>query len=98
MLTMELYLDDHLKYPEKGAVGLVDSIPGSVGSYLDPTPQDPGNTPVSCQPEGYRWWGNTGQAQNYCLWACLEDGDLFFAASPKGTRKLEAAPAGLNCW
>lgn len=98
MLAMELYMDDSLRYPEKGSVGLVDSVPSSLVPYLDPTPEDPGNTPASCQPEGYRWWGNTGQAQKYCLWACLEERNLFFAASPKGTRKLGSMPSGLDCW
>ncbi|MDP3093945.1 MAG: type II secretion system protein [bacterium] len=97
MLALELYYDDHLEYPEKGAVGIIDDSPLSIVPYLDPMPKDPGNTPPACLPEGYRWWGNTGQTQKYCLWACLESG-AFFAASPKGTRAMENPPSGLDCW
>lgn len=96
MLAMELYLDDHLKYPEKGAVGLIDSLPSNLSPYLLPVPTDPGVTPANCLPEGYRWWGNTGQGQKYCLWACLEQGGVF-TASPKGTIKLDSSPADLDC-
>ena len=97
MLALELDYDDHLKYIEKGALGVADEPPAKVASYLDPAPADPGNAPVACQPEGYRWWGNAGQGQKYCLWACLEAG-TFFAASPKGTRVLSSPPSGLDCW
>jgi hypothetical protein len=97
MLATELYQDEHLKYPENGTLGLVSSPPSNLAPYLDPVPQDPGNTPSACLPEGYRWWGNTGQAQKYCLWACLEEGGVF-AASPKGTRRLSATPSDIDCW
>ncbi|MBU4351270.1 prepilin-type N-terminal cleavage/methylation domain-containing protein [Candidatus Parcubacteria bacterium] len=97
MLALELYYDDHLKYPEKGVVGLAGSIPASIPPYLDETPEDPGNIILACYPEGYRWWGNAGQAQKYCLWACLESGG-FFVSSPKGAKLLENSPTDLDCW
>jgi type II secretion system protein G len=98
MLTaLELYYDDHLKYPEKGGLGLIEAIPTAIPPYLAPTPQDPGNIPMACQPEGYRWRGNTGQAQKYCAWACLENNE-FFAVSPRGTRSLTSQPSTLDCW
>ena len=98
MLALELSYDDHLEYPEKGVIGVVAKPPAAVAPYLDETPEDPGNTILACQPEGYRWWGNAGQSQKYCLWACLEVG-TFFAASPKGTKILSNSPSGLNdCW
>jgi len=81
-------------------VGRVGSaFPGlfELAPELLPAPADPGNAPPVCQPEGYRWWGNAGQGQKYCLWACLEAG-TFFAASPKGTRVLSSPPSGLDCW
>ncbi len=97
MLALELYYDDHLRYPEKGAVGAVDSIPASsIFPYLEKSPEDSDNVVLACQPEGYRWWGNTGHAQKYCLWACLESGG-FFTASPRGVRLLENSPTNLDC-
>lgn len=98
MLSMELYYDDHLRYPEKGALGVVDDLPSGAPPYLDPLPDDPGSVPLACQPQGYRWLGNNGQTAKYCLWACLESSGTFFAASPKGTKPLPAAPTGLDCW
>jgi len=98
MLAFELYYDDHLEYPEKGVIGVVAKPPAAIAPYLDETPEDPGNIVLACQPEGYRWWGNAGQSQKYCLWACLEVG-TFFAASPKGTKVLSNSPSGLvDCW
>jgi prepilin-type N-terminal cleavage/methylation domain-containing protein len=97
MMAMELYYDDRLQYFERGTIGAIVDLPSEIAPYLSPVPKDPGNIPIACQPEGYRGWGNTGQAQKYCLWACLEAG-TFFAASPKGTRTLESAPTGLDCW
>ncbi len=98
MTAFELYYDDHLKYPEKGVIGVVAKLPAAIPPYLEETPEDPGNVVLACQPEGYRWWGNAGQSQKYCLWACLETG-TFFAASPKGTKVLSNSPPGLvDCW
>ena len=96
LMAIELYLDSHLKYPEKGAVGLVDSLPSNLSPYLTTVPLDPGVTPPTCLPEGYRWWGNTGQAKKYCLWTCLEQGGAF-TASPSGTIKLDSPPSDLDC-
>ena len=97
MTAFELYYDDHLKYPEKGVIGVIAKLPASIPPYLDETPEDPGNIVLACQPEGYRWWGNAGQSQKYCLWACLEVG-TFFAASPRGTKILDNSPSDLDCW
>lgn len=97
MTAMELYYDDRLQYFEKGLIGTVVDFPSAITPYLDPVPQDPGHMMAACQPEGYRWWGNSGEPQKYCLWACLESGS-FFAASPKGTKVLDSAPTGLDCW
>ncbi len=96
MLAMEMYYDSVLKYPEKGTLGTTVQPPTVIGVYLSPVPEDPGATPPACV-GGYQWRGNTGASQQYCLWACLESG-VFFAASPKGTRMLENAPTGLDCW
>ncbi len=97
MLALELDYNDKLKYMEKGAVGSIVQLPLSIAPYLDQVPQETGVIMPVCQPEGYRWYGNTGQAQKYCLWSCLESGQ-FFAASPKGTKLMSAVPVNLDCW
>lgn len=96
LLAAELFQDDHLTYPQKGAIGTVVSLP-DLAPYLTPLPTDPGSTPLACRPEGYRWQGNDGHAQQYCLWACLEQGGVF-AASSKGTARLDLPPSSLDCW
>ena len=97
MLALKLYYNDHLQYPEKGVVAMIGEPPKSIDPYLVLMPEDPGNIVLDCQPQGYQWWGNIGQAQKYCLWTCLESG-AFFAGSPEGTKTLLSPPSGLDCW
>lgn len=98
-LAMELDYSDDEKYSqytlaEWEAVGA--KIPKDTGRYLDPAPRDPSGA-------AYVWINNaigatTGCSdQNYCMYADLEETG-YFGASPKGTRKLDAAPTQCPCW
>jgi len=97
MLALELYYNDHLEYPENGAINRIAKLPKAISPYLNEIPEDPGDIVLACQPQGYRWLGNIGQSHKYCLWACLEEG-TFFVASPKGTNLLDKTPLNLDCY
>ena len=86
-LAMEMYYDEDAKYVQS------EKMPTAIGYYLDPVPQDPGNGPCS----SYKWISNMTDSQQYCAWACFENGG-YFAASEKGTKKLDKAPTNLACW
>ena len=99
VLAMELDYSDDEKYSqytpaEWEAVGA--KIPKDTGRYLDPGPRDPAGS-------AYVWINNaigatTGcSAQNYCVYADLEEAG-YFGASEKGARKLDAAPTQCPCW
>tara|TARA_Y100000310_G_scaffold344889_1_gene460267 strand:- start:196 stop:693 length:498 start_codon:yes stop_codon:yes gene_type:complete len=112
-LAMELDYSDDEKYSQISG----STVPGKMpctnppdcngvndGKYLDPVPQDPQGT-------GYQWIDNINtvqtscSAQSYCAYTALEEGE-WFAASEKGSRKLEynpGAPGSPNsgkcpCW
>ena len=85
-IAMEMAYDDEQAYPMSAT-----STPST--DYLDPVPEDP-QTGVG----PYEWLDNTANDQEYCVWAELEN-DKFYAASPKGTRQLDVAPAApFPCW
>ena len=99
VLAMELDYSDEEKYSqytptEWETVG--SKLPKDTGTYLDPAPRDPSGA-------AYLWINNAIGAttgcndQNYCLYADLEEAG-YFGASPKGTRKLDAAPTQCPCW
>lgn len=98
-LAMELDYSDDEKYSqytlaEWQAAG--SKIPKDTGRYLDPAPRDPSGS-------AYVWVNNAIGAttgctdQQYCVYADLEEAG-YFAASPKGARKLDTAPAACPCW
>jgi len=86
-LAMEMYYDEDARYVQS------DKIPTAIGNYLNPMPQDPGNGPCS----SYQWISNLNDSNQYCAWACFENGG-YFAASEKGSKKLDQFPTNLNCW
>lgn len=99
VLALELDYSDDEKYSqytlaEWEATG--SKIPKDTGKYLDPAPRDPSGVP-------YIWINNAIGAtkgctdQQYCVYADLEEAG-YFAASPKGARKLDAAPTQCPCW
>ncbi|MDO8474208.1 MAG: type II secretion system protein [bacterium] len=104
VLAMELDYSDDEKYSQYTVdEWKVAEIPKGTGTYLDPAPQDPLGVP-------YTWINNSIGAttecgdQRYCVYADLEEAG-YFAASPKGARKLDYNPAtgGPNpgkcpCW
>lgn len=99
VLALELDYSDEEKYSqytsaEWSAAGT--KIPKGVGTYLDPVPKDPSGS-------AYVWINNAIGAttgcgdQQYCVYADLEEAG-YFAASPKGARKLDTAPTACPCW
>ena len=99
VLAMELDYSDDEKYsqytPEEWAL-VGTKIPKGTGNYLDPAPRDPSGS-------AYSWINNAIGAttgcgdQQYCLYVDLEEAG-YFAASPKGAKKLDTAPIGCPCW
>jgi len=99
VLAMELDYSDDEKYsqytPEEWATAGT-KIPKDIGTYLDPVSRDPSGP-------AYAWINNAIGAttgcgdQQYCVYADLEEAG-YFAASPKGARKLPAAPTACPCW
>jgi len=69
--------------------------------YLDPFPADPGQGDIEGCNDAinapYKGFDNSSDRAQYCIYACLED-NTYFAASNKGTTKLEKAPTSLDCW
>ena len=55
-LAMEMDYDDNGYYLQS------QSMPVSVGTYLDPVPTDPGDGPCS----SYQWISNMNDPQRYC--------------------------------
>jgi len=86
-LAMEMYYNDNMAYLKSSVMPLV------ISNYLDPVPADPGGG--SC--DSYQWISNIDDSEQYCVWACLENGK-FFAASMKGTKELNEPPVSLDCW
>ena len=100
-LAMEMYYDDHNNYPAMTVTdGLLDKD-AYTPIYLDPWPEDPGGGNHNCNngdgDDNYCAIANSTDQSAYCVFAALEGGD-FFAASEKGTRTLDEAPASLDCW
>jgi prepilin-type N-terminal cleavage/methylation domain-containing protein len=99
VLAMELDYSDDEKYsqytPEEWAAAGT-KIPKGTGTYLDPAPRDPAGS-------AYAWINNAIGAttgctdQQYCIYANLEEAG-YFAASPKGARKIDTAPTQCPCW
>lgn len=98
-LAMELDYSDEEKYSqytpaEWAAAGT--KIPKDTGAYLSSVPRDPSGI-------SYTWINNAIGAitgcgdQQYCVYVDLEEAG-YFAASPKGARKLDAAPTQCPCW
>jgi prepilin-type N-terminal cleavage/methylation domain-containing protein len=98
-LALELDYSDDEKYSrftpaEWEAAGT--KIPKDTGRYLNPVPRDPSGL-------AHVWINNaigttTGcNDQQYCVYGDLEEAG-YFAASPKGARKLDAAPTQCPCW
>jgi prepilin-type N-terminal cleavage/methylation domain-containing protein len=99
VLALELDYSDDEKYSqytpaEWAAAGT--KIPKDTGRYLDPAPRDPTGA-------AYTWINNSIGAttgcgsQQYCVYADLEEAG-YFASSPKGARKVDAAPTQCPCW
>jgi len=99
VLALELDYSDDEKYSqytlaEWTAAGA--KIPKDTGTYLDPAPRDPSGA-------AYTWINNAIGAitgcgdQQYCVYADLEESG-YFGASPKGAKKLDAAPTQCPCW
>mgnify|MGYP001615789704 FL=1 len=99
VLALELDYSDDEKYSqytpvEWSAVGM--KIPKDTGTYLDPAPRNPSGS-------AYTWINNAIGAttgcgdQQYCVYTDLEEAG-YFAASPKGARKLDVAPTQCPCW
>ena len=87
-LAMEMYYDQFNKYLQS------ETLPNSIGNYLNPMPTDPGSGPCS----SYQWISNMSNPQKYCIWACSEyEVGKFFVVSPKGVKTLDKAPTDLNC-
>ena len=98
-LAMELDYSDDEKYSqytlaEWEAAG--SKIPKDTGRYWDPAPRDPAG-------QAYVWINNSIGAttgcgdQQYCVYGDLEEAG-YFAASPKGAKKLDVAPTQCPCW
>lgn len=99
VLAMELDYSDDEKYSQYTPVEwetVGAKIAKDTGRYLDPAPRDPSGA-------AYTWINNaigatTGcGSQQYCVYADLEEAG-YFASSPKGAKKLDAAPTQCPCW
>ena len=99
VLALELDYSDNEKYSQYTPVeweAAGTKIPKDTGRYLDPVPQDPSGS-------AYIWISNAIGAvtgctdQQYCVYGDLEEAG-YFAASPKGAKKLDAAPTQCPCW
>lgn len=96
-LAQEIYYDEGKGYFQS------ENTPISIGNYLNPFPTDPGNGP--CQ--SYKWISNINDSERFCAYACLEEKErlglfkerfFYFAASHKGTKRLDKIPTNLDCW
>ena len=83
-LAMEMYYDEHQKYPQS------EVMPAAIDDYLNPVPQDPTGGP-------YHWISNTSDSQKYCVWVHLDRGN-YFIASHEGIRQLDHSPDNLDCY
>jgi len=92
-LAMEMYYNDGQAYVATG------TSPGSISSYLNPVPTDPGGgSDAGCNDSSgtaYQWVDNSSASSQYCMWACLENGN-FFVASEEGTKEQSTEPTGLG--
>lgn len=108
-LAMEMAYNDKNGYPQILAdVGGSRITTGKIGWtdldvwYLDPTPLDPGGGDVNLcnntKNEAYRGLPSGDTASEFCIYACLENGE-YFAASEKGTAIRTIEPnAADDCW
>ena len=79
-LAQEMYYDENQSYVT--AAG--PDIPASIGTYLDPVPDDP----LEKQGIHYKWIDNTGDSGKYCVCAHLEAPNTScFVASWKGVKE-----------
>src|SRR6056297_3347447 len=100
--AMEMDYDEDQEYKE-----ITSAAPTAIGDYLDPVPQDPnGHTQTDCgglgSDDDYCWIDNSGDTQEYCVYAKSEGGDDdYFVATHKGTKELASttAPTSISdCW
>ncbi|MCD6550222.1 type II secretion system protein [bacterium] len=78
-LAQEMYYDEHQHY----ATSAGPNVPASIGTYLDPVPDDP----LETQGIHYRWINNSTDPSRYCVCAHLEaSGGGCFVASWKGVK------------
>jgi len=87
--AMQMYYGDNEAY-------LTDTdYPSKIGSYMLRTPEDPsGCTYGSTGTECYGWIDNTGNDQQFCAYADLEDGG-FYTATHAGTFEVTDQPANI---
>ena len=94
-LAMEMYRDNNQTYWSG------TTAPKAIKNYLNPVPTDPGGGSIcDCNDihgVDYQWIDNTASTSYYCMYACLHNNG-YFAASHKGTKKLDEAPTSLDCW
>jgi len=96
-LAMEMYYDSN-----NGAYLQKDTVPDSIGDFLNPVPKDPSSTPSN--PIPYGWVSNMSDSSKYCVYATLENKGTcnttrYFAASHKGTKELcDVTSWSLDCW
>ena len=99
VLALELDYSDDEKYSQYTPAEWATAgtkIPKDTGTYLSPAPWDPAGS-------AYTWINNAIGAttgcgdQEYCVYGDLEESG-YFGASPKGARKLDAAPTACPCW
>ncbi len=85
--AMEMYYSDNEAYATS------TSMPTAISTYLDPVPKDPKTG------DAYGWVDNSSDDQSYCAYATLETKPTtYYAASPKGTKKLSSEPTSTACW
>jgi prepilin-type N-terminal cleavage/methylation domain-containing protein len=94
--AQEMYYGDYDKYLESA------TLPGAIGTYLNPVPADPGGgTPVVCTGTGaftYCTVTNVGTSQKFCYFAYLEQNASlpYFTSSHGGNFKKAAKPSSLD--
>jgi len=105
-IAMEMDYDEDEQYMT------TSTMPDKIGDYMAEVPQDP-NDHTSCGSNAaggsgsYCWVGNDGgspsacnDSQRYCVYAEMESGDGYYAASHKGTKEISGTtpPSSCDCW
>jgi len=100
-IALEMDYDEDEQYASSTA------MPTSIGDYMAEVPGDPNDhTTCSSGANGgsgsYCWVPNTADTQRYCVYAEMESGDGYYAASHKGTKEVASEPTTLgdplDCW